>query len=197
MIRITTVLFIGFLGVLITNSNIKNPNMKESTVFFSSQSYLKIKGKTNVSTFECEFNMDVLSDSMTVSYFDHDNHLKFNKASLTLPNLEFSCGGKAIDKDFNKLLNTDKFPEIVLILKEITPNDASSSVNATVDIMICNVVNTYTVPVSVSSSDQIQIDGRLPLNIKDFNLTAPSKVMGLIKVNPEIEIEFSLNVLKC
>lgn len=196
--RIVSIVILVVLGFAFTGSVSKGSALKESNVFFSSDSFLKIEGHTNVSTFQCDFNMNTLSDSIRINYNSYDKTLKFNKATLTLPNLQFDCGGKAINKDFNKLLNTDEFPKIVLNLKEIRKHgEDSNTLSATVAITISNIVNTYTVPVVLSDKDGIQVSGVLPLNISDFNLTPPTKMLGMVKVSPEIEIQFSLNIFQC
>ncbi len=171
--------------------------VKETTINFSSDSYLKINGKTNVSTFGCAFNIDAFSDAINISFKEYDSSIKFSDATLKLPNVEFNCGGKAINKDFNKLLNTEKHPEIILRLKEISEiDDNDNSVTATVEIIICKISKTYKVPISVDSENGLYVRGLLPININDFKLKAPTKMLGIVKVSPQIEIDFSLEILK-
>lgn len=196
--RIVAIIILFFLGFSFSGSVSEVPERKESNVFFSSDSFLKIKGHTNVSTFECDFNMNTLSDSIRISYNDLNRMLKFNKATLTLPNIQFDCGGKAINKDFNKLLNTDEFPKIILNLIEIRKHgNAHNTLSATVAISISNIVNTYTVPITLSNKETIHVNGVLPVNIHDFSLTPPTKMLGMVKVSPEIEIQFSLKIFQC
>ena len=195
LVDISILVIAFFLAIGTTNSGF---NMKESTVFFSSDSYLRIKGKSNVNKFECGFDMQVLSDSIRVNYNDYNEYVEFKNAAIVLPNWEFDCGGKMINKDFHKLLNSSEFPKITLVLKQVIHNNSDdASISATVDIMICNIVNTYTIPINIANTDELKIDGVLPLDINDFNLTAPSKALGMIKVSSEIEIEFSLKIVKC
>lgn len=198
MTRLFSIIVLFFLASVLNFTKTEKVEVKDSTVFFSSESYLKINGKTNVSNFECNFNMNTLSDSINVNYSAYDRIIKFNKAALILPNLQFNCGGRAINKDFKKLLNTDEFPEIILNLKEISKiNIDDNSITATVDIMICNIVNTYNIPISIVENDGLYVKGTLPLDINDFSLTPPTKILGMIKVSSEIEIQFSLKILNC
>ncbi len=198
MFKTISFLFLFFLGSIIsTFSEVEKLESKESIVLLSSESYLKIKGKTNVSTFECQFNMHTLSDAIPIKYNHHDESIKFKDTKLTLPNLEFNCGGKAINKDFNKLLNTEEFPEIVLKLKEIsTIKLDDNSTSAIIEITLSNIVRTYTVPISITSDNDLHVSGVLPLDINDFNLTAPTKMLGMVKVSPKIEIQFSLKIIE-
>ena len=198
MTRVLLIIVLFFLSSSFIVPFSEEPVAKDSSVFFSSDSYLKIKGKTNISTFECNFNMNTLSDSIKVNYKDLDRIIKFNKATLILPNVQFNCGGKAINNDFKKLLNTDEFPEIIIKLKQISKVGIDkNSITATVEIMICNIVNTYTIPISIIKEDRIFVRGTLPLDINDFSLAAPTKILGMVKVSSLIEIQFSLNILSC
>ena len=168
---------------------------KESTVVLSSESYLKIKGKTNVSTFECQFDMATISEAISISYKDYDERIQFEDTKLTLPNFEFNCGGKAINKDFNELLNTEEYPEITLKLKEISKAKIDTGlITAIIEITISNIVKTYTIPISIADNEGLHVSGVMPLDINDFNLTAPTKMLGMVKVSPEIEIQFSLKI---
>ncbi|WP_179337888.1 YceI family protein [Winogradskyella ludwigii] len=196
VLKTLSFIIIFFLGSAITSSEWREPITKESTVFLASESYLKIKGKTNVSKFECHFDMNTISEAISIKYKDHDETIKFDDTQLILPNVEFNCGGKIINKDFNNLLNTDQFPEIILKLKEISKSQlADDLVTATVEINISNVIKTYTIPISITSNQGLHASGRMPLDINDFNLTAPTKMLGMVKVLPEIEIQFSLKIL--
>ncbi|NRR90611.1 YceI family protein [Winogradskyella undariae] len=198
MIRTFLFLFLFLLGpVKQSVSETKVLDSKESVVFFSSDSYLKIKGKTNVSTFECNFDMTAISEAIKISYKDYDKKIKFDDTKLILPNLEFNCGGKMINKDFNELLNTEEFPEITLKLKEISKvkiND--NSITVTIEIKISDIIKTYKIPVSITENSNLHVNGVMPLDINDFNLTAPTKMLGMVKVSPQIEIQFSLKILE-
>ncbi|MGJ8549217.1 YceI family protein [Winogradskyella wichelsiae] len=170
---------------------------KEATIVFSSESFLKIIGKTNVSTFECHFDMDAFSEAIKISYQDYGKKIKFVDTKLILPNVEFNCGGRVINKDFKELLNTDEYPAITLKLKEISKiKSHDTSIKATVEITIGNIVKTYTIPVSITQDQDLHVSGVMPLDINDFNLIAPTKMLGMVKVSSEIEIQFSLKILE-
>ncbi|MDH7912883.1 YceI family protein [Winogradskyella sp. SYSU M77433] len=197
MMRTISIVVLFFLSSIFSLFIDGKEEVNEATIYFSSDSCLKINGKTNVNTFDCGFNMESFSDEIKVSYKAYNSSIKFSDATLKLPNVEFNCGGKAINKDFNKLLNTEKHPEIILRLKEISEiDDNDNSVTATVEIVICKISKTYTVPISVTGKDGLFVSGILPININDYSLEAPTKMLGMVKVSPQIEIDFSLKILK-
>lgn len=191
-----THLFIGsFLLMSFLFSWRFNSTPKTSTVFFCEGSSLKIKGSSNVNKFECVLDMNTLSDELLVSYNDSEDYLNFTNANLIIPAKHFDCGGKMINKDFQKLLNTDEFPEIRLVLKKVMKSNITEDcTEAIVDVLICGIKNTYSVPITTSKSiEGNNINGVLALNINDFSLEPPKKMLGVIKVSPVIEIDFLLN----
>ncbi|NRD20484.1 YceI family protein [Winogradskyella eckloniae] len=195
MVRTLLFLVFFFICALETEYKKEDATTKELTVVLATDSFLKINGKTNVSTFECEFNMSAISKSIAITYVDFENNIEFDDAKLILPNVEFDCGGKAINKDFKALLKTEEFPEITLKLIELSKvKTSSNSRTATIEISISNVVKTYNIPVSIVNNDILHVNGVMPLDITDFNLVAPAKMLGMVKVSPLIEIEFSLKI---
>ncbi|APY09260.1 hypothetical protein BWZ20_13530 [Winogradskyella sp. J14-2] len=168
---------------------------KTSTVSFCEGSSLKIKGTSNVNKFECALDVSALSKPVLVTYKESKDYLNFRDAQLVIPAKHFDCGGKMINKDFKKLLKVDDFPEIRLALKKVMkPKNYEDCIMATIEVAICDINNAYKVPISASKSNNgIDTDGLLTLNIDDYNLEPPKKMLGVIKVSPVIEIEFSLN----
>jgi hypothetical protein len=191
-----SVLYITFFYLSVTKSSINKIDEETFKVAFLSESELVIRGKTNVSKFQCVYDIDKLSDSIKVTYTEKNNSLEFTKASMALKNLSFNCGNSGINKDFNKLLKTDDYPAISIGLLNVSETSTDSQVLAKVQIEICEIKKIYTIPIHIDKSDGITVSGRLPIDINDFNLEAPKKVMGMIKVSNEIEIDFSLKVLK-
>ncbi|TRZ46184.1 YceI family protein [Robertkochia solimangrovi] len=162
-------------------------------VGITSKSTLRIVGKTNVNTFTCDYDIADLSDPHRIAYHGHGKHVKFDAATLILNNKNFDCGGKAINKDFHKLLRTEEHPYITLELKKLdgdqaTPNDFT----ATVEIEIVDKSNTYEIPVKVDKQADYHVTGSLMVDLNDYGIEPPTKVMGMIKVKDEIDIQFDL-----
>lgn len=189
-------LYITLFCLSVTQSSFDVSETKSLSVAFSSQSELIIKGKTNVNRFQCAYDISELSDSLQIIYKEKQDALEFTKANIILENLSFNCGHSSINKDFNKLLKTEQFPAISICLLEVSKTAKASEVLAKVQIVICNIKKTYKVPIHINTSHVVTISGVLPIDINDFNLEAPKKAMGIIKVSNEIEIDFSLKVSK-
>jgi len=195
-----TVSIIYFLfGLLLLNGYLvlNSSNAKSYRIYFSPESSVKIKGTTNVNAFKCQYNLSEFSDSLIVDFLENEKEIEFNNTELILPNINFDCGHNGITKDFNKLLKTKEFPEIRLtILKVKTPKSNDCAATVILDITICGISNIYDIPISVNTDDGITVKGLLPINIEDFKLEAPTKVLGIIKVSKEIELDFYLKIHK-
>ena len=168
---------------------------EHKTIFINPKSELEIVGSTNVSTFTCFFNVKNLNKPLRIGYWEESDLIRFQKASLVLDNSHFDCGGKGINKDFHDLLKTKVYPQILLTLKEIKKkSNADKKVEALVEIQIAGRSRSYKVDVEAKQEEDLHLNGNLRLNITDFNLEAPKKILGLIVVSEEIEIIFKLIV---
>lgn len=180
------------LFLMLTSFSIQKEEHNK-TIYISPQSKLEIIGSSNVNNFKCVFNVKNLNKPLKIQYEKEDEVIRFKKSTLILDNSFFNCGGKGINRDFHELLKTDEHPQIFLSLKEIRKKTfARNKVEALVEIQIAGVSRNYKVEVEANRRDDLQIEGRLKLNITDFNLEAPKKMMGLIVVSEEIEILFNL-----
>lgn len=180
-----------FLIFAFTKSDAGIQNTKVSIL---PESTLVVNGTTNVNSFQCVFNTQKLKNPVSVSYVLASGKLKFKETALVLDNYCFDCGGKGINRDFQSILQTNHYPQIRLILKEITELNRNNKVQTLVDVEIAGVKNEYLIPVKIKKEAHTIIEGSLNLNLSDYKLTAPKKMFGLIAVDDEIAIDFSLVV---
>ncbi|TDN95281.1 YceI-like domain-containing protein [Salegentibacter sp. 24] len=186
--------FLFLLALFLTISGIAQSGLKTREIKILPNSRLSISGTTNINEFECDFNtFNFKNDSFKVHFIEKGDILNFRNSVLPLENSDFDCGNRQINKDFHELLETKRFPKILLKLKKI---DMSTKDNTTVTINfnIAGVDKDYKFPVDITRNKQLCFDGKLHLNITDFNLKAPSKIFGLIELKEEIVINFNLNI---
>ncbi|SHF75635.1 YceI-like domain-containing protein [Salegentibacter echinorum] len=189
MKTIFNILLFFTLGLSVQAQNIQT---REVTILPNSS--LSISGTTNINTFDCDFNvLSFKKQAFEVHYTDKDRVLHFKNSVLPLENKYFDCGNRKINKDFHKLLKTEEYPAIFLTVKKIDMSRGEDAV-VTLSFTIAGIENDYKFPIEVSWENQLRFKGNLQLNIKDFNLEAPSKIFGLIVLEEEIEINFNLNI---
>lgn len=189
MKTIFNILLLFTLGLSVQAQNIQT---REVTILPNSS--LSISGTTNINTFDCNFNvLSFKKQAFEVNYIDKERVLHFKNSVLPLENKYFDCGNRKINKDFHKLLKTEEYPAIFLTVKKIDMSHGEDAV-VTLSFTIAGIENDYKFPIEVSWENQLRFTGNLQLNIKDFNLEAPSKIFGLIVLEEEIEINFNLNI---
>lgn len=166
-----------------------------TSVIVTPESSLLVRGTTNVNTFTCEFNVLKLNNPIQVFYKKVGNRLVFDRTALILDNHSFDCGGKAINNDFQKILKSKKYPQIILYLNEITVlENQTDDVLTSIDIEIAGITKKHSVPVKFKKAEDMLITGDLTLSMADYNLEAPKKLFGLITVHDTIKIYFQLAV---
>ncbi|OBX25814.1 YceI-like domain-containing protein [Gelidibacter algens] len=190
-------LFILPFLVLVSFSKI-NPAKTSTSVLITPQSELHIKGTSNVSDFTCQYNIQNLDEPIRVHYEKLNDVIRFENSMLILENNGFDCGGKGINRDFHGLLKSDEYPRIILRLKQINlkPNKEHTA-DAQIEIEIAGLTHTYHMETEFHQKEDWHISGQLKLNIKDFGLKAPKKMLGLIVVSKEIQINFDLIIKEC
>ncbi|MGM0934334.1 MAG: YceI family protein [Bacteroidota bacterium] len=187
--------YLLLLSLLISSlAGIAQHNVETREIEILPESSLSITGNTNISQFECDFNtLCFEQQSITVHYSSEDDILDFKNSVLPLKNKNFDCGNRRINKDFRELLKTEKYPEIILKIQKIEMNGQQNG-HVTLNFEIAGKNKNYRFPVKVTGDDQLCFEGNLALNIKDFDLEAPSKMFGLIVIEEEISINFKLNI---
>jgi hypothetical protein len=94
-------------------------------------------------------------------------------------------------KDFIKLLKTNEFPTIEIEIIEISTLASKTSAKAT--ITLAGKQNTYQIPINTNPNNTV-FSGILPLNIKDFSIEPPTKMLGMVVVHEKVDIHFSLQL---
>ena len=181
LIQIIAVLSFGFL--VFTNETAEIKIEKESEIV--------IKGKSNVNRFTCEYTTIISEGSNNITYNVVDDSYIITDAVLKISSKAFDCGGRLINKDFNELLQTEEYPHILIEPTRIKKENNTYTV--TTDIQIAGKEKTYSFEMLHNKGDNYI--GVLSLNIEDFEMDPPNKLMGIIKLDPHIDINFDLDLV--
>ena len=153
------------------------------------KSTLVIKGSSNVNSFACEYDNELLDDELVVLYSStNSSKIELERAQFKICSQGFDCCHQLITKDLRKTLKADAFSYITINVKEI--NRTSSEYNCTATVEIAGKHKDYEIPICLSKNNNIK--GTLKLNINDFDLKTPKKAFGLIAVKNTVEIDFDL-----
>ncbi len=96
------------------------------------------------------------------------------------------------DRDLNKSMESDEFPTIVFRL------DGVDSIQTTTDSTLASlrgalIIHGVTRPVNLPAvlhfhADGVQVQTSFPLNLKDYKIGGLSKMLGLLKMHPDIVV---------
>lgn len=188
-------LYLVLLAGIFLSFTASVPEMADTAVRIKDSSSLNIIGKTNVHTFTCKYDITELTDPVKVDYTAFDSGMVFESAVLRLRNENFDCGGRGINNDFNKLLNTPVYPEVILDLQKIVahPHIANNYI-ASVALSIAGTTRHYDLFLKVNSDDDMEIKGVMEISLHDFKLEPPQRALGMIKVQDNLVIEFLLDM---
>ncbi|PKP06747.1 MAG: hypothetical protein CVU10_04095 [Bacteroidetes bacterium HGW-Bacteroidetes-5] len=179
-----------------------------TTLVIKKESSLVINGTTNISKFKLTlegkdfpgprfiFNTSVEKSKITLSQ---------NKISLSVD--KFHSGNILALNGFLKLIKAKEFPLLDIELKDINifDNNADnliSSANpgtnirgtASVVLTLTGLSKSYTIPFKATKNGEELIgEGEIRLTIRDFGLTPPVEMMGLVKISEWIDISVKLN----
>lgn len=168
----------------------------EGTWIIDAESQLTIQGSTNVNNFTCKIDYCTGTDTLQFVQNATGNELRFTRSLMTVPVRSFDCGAKPISKDFWKTLKSDTYPEMsinFISLQNLYFKD-NSNIDGIVDITLAGVTTRYTIKYSVHVKDNgsVLLRGRHTVNFSDFQLVAPEKLNGLIKVKEVLKVDFNL-----
>lgn len=163
------------------------------------KSWLSINGKSNIISFKLIHNGEkLLGKSLTLTTTQNQNKLFLSQNQLAILVKNFSSDNPMARRDFLKLIKSDTYPTINVQLNYLeTANgkkiEANSKGDAYVNITITGVTKQYHIPVSANKDGEyVMVDGNKSLNIRDFGLTPPVEMMGLLKVSEWIDLDFHL-----
>jgi hypothetical protein len=161
----------------------------QTKVKITNKSEVSIKGKSNVNSFECKYDSDFIENDLQISITRNNNKILLEGAKLSIKSTGFDCAHKMITKDFKTILKADDYPHIVINVKEISTT--KENIAAKLNVTIAGIDKEYLVPVSYNQNTN-NVKGQLKLNIKDFKLKSPKKLLGMIVVNDKVDINFNL-----
>ncbi|MEI8084773.1 MAG: YceI family protein [Paludibacter sp.] len=180
--------------------NVANTMQAQSIVSIDLQrnSSLTINGSTNLLTFKLVQNGDkLLRKTQTVKATENKNkvYLSDNKLSIAVKN--FSSNNKIALDGFLDLLKADTHPNLNVEFNYLEvptiEKDESLKTKTLVSFTITGVTKQYTIPITATHvGNQYTINGNKSINIRDFGLVPPVRMMGLVKVSEWINIEFHL-----
>ena len=110
--------------------------------------------------------------------------------TLTVPVAEFTCPNEEMTEHLMDAMRPDEFGEITFQMDsyEVTSNGAT----ATGSLTILETTETVAVPMTLTESGGgAAIEGEVRLDMTDYGVEPPTVMLGMLRVRPQITIEFT------
>ncbi len=155
--------------------------------------FIKIEGSTNINHFHFE------------QVFTNKEHIiKAQKNAgevirLKIPARDFKPSNPMMYNDFLELIKASEYPYInITIFMDETrlPAGPEKIVTPKIRVGLAGETSTYEIPGETHKckTNATHIQGKIKINLQDFNLEPPTKFMGMVKVNNEVFINFGLTL---
>ncbi|HLO80883.1 MAG TPA: hypothetical protein VK166_07995 [Chitinophagaceae bacterium] len=181
------------LIILICFSSFQARNAAGSWVI-ERNSTLAIDGSSNINQFTCDIREYVKSDTLKSVIDQARKKYFFSNSVLSVDLKRFDCHHKYITADFRKMLKTEEYPNLVIRFISLDEFHEQGIVKGLVDIELAGKKKRMEINYNCShiGSNQLRLQGEKLMKFSDFELEAPRKIGGLIRINEEINVHFNL-----
>jgi len=156
-------------------------------------SQLLIHGKTNVNSFTCFISCYNNIDTLNYELDSKSKALVFEANKMIIPMFNFNCGNPMITKDFRTTVIANKYPYLNIVFVSLDKNRDEGKAVAKLQISLAGVVKSITVDFLLKpKGDFLNLTGKHVVHFSDFGLKAPKRMMGMVKVQEELNVEFNL-----
>jgi hypothetical protein len=186
---------IQVLAVLLLLLHATNTHAQEYRIFIHPSSKVVVYGSTNVNNFKFDYTEEITIEK-PVRVRRQEGALQLSGGFIDLKVHSFDSGNGIMNKDFRKMLMEEENPFIQVELVSLSPKWLSDQAwlegRADITVNINQVVKKYTVSCKVENPGSLLIYGRQKVLLTDFGLTPPVRMMGMVKVNEWVDLDFAL-----
>ena len=156
--------------------------------------FVSIHGSTNINEFS--FLQKLKESEHPIRFHTQEGYI-----SIQIPSRDFEASNPLMYKDFVDLIKADEFPYIAIRFhynpyELYEKNGQTSTIKSEIYITLAGEEKKYSIPgqIRLCQDRVLRIMGEIKINLDDFQLQAPSKFMGMIKVNNEVIVNFGLRM---
>lgn len=161
------------------------------------QSSITITGTSNLH--DWEMGASGMIGSMVIERVDQQS-LKIADAKFTLPSKNIKSHNSIMDKKTWEALGSEKHKNIEFKFAHVDElNVKGNQIKgiAVGDLTLAGKSNTVLIPFSgiLKDENQIQIEGKKEINLNDYNISAPTAMMGTLKTGEKVNVLFNLHFI--
>jgi hypothetical protein len=164
-------------------------------IFINPASRITIHGSTNVNQFTFRYT-ERISIDQPVNVSRHQHALKLSDCNIDLKIHAFDSGNPVMNKDFRKMLNEEQNPFIRVSLLTLSPRWEinGSWRTGTVEVLVCinSIPKKINFNCTLENLGSLFIYGRERISLTEFDLTPPTRMMGMVRVSEWVDIDLAL-----
>ncbi len=135
---------------------------------------------------DCYNNVDTLS----FGYNESGKTMVFTKNKMEIPVYNFDCGNPMITKDFRLTTKAAQHPYLQIAFLSL--DRANKENMCKMEISLAGVTRQVSVTIITQPvGNFLQLRGNHSVCFSDFGMHAPARMMGLIKVQEDLNVEFN------
>jgi hypothetical protein len=154
----------------------------------SCQNFIYINCESNVSQFSFRYNTSELSGKGNIVSRDTGT------IEISIPIREFEPSNPLMYGDFLNLMKASEYPRIKVAFSKQQLQSFRQGLPGScpdIRITIAGISRTYKIQCSlINCSENLYLRGEKIIRLTDFLLQPPEKMLGLVKVNDEINVNF-------
>ena len=166
----------GFLIILMIIMGFTTQNSKY--LLLNSKKFT-VEGSTSIGSFTCDYELKT-KDTLFLN--------KKSALYFKLPVKEFGCGNFMLNRDFRKTLKEKEYPEVAIVLSDVRLSRGNYLY--TLNLNLAGKRKEFQNLTLIREGKSYK--GTLQLKFSDFDLTAPEKLGGAIKIKEEIQLSILL-----
>jgi hypothetical protein len=184
----------GFLFMIISSNALSQVNFN----IIPENSTMTIQGTSSLH----DWHMEVTDLECSATLLMNEEHIN------SIRDTWFSCKTKSIISDYKLMdnktydaLKADEFSKITFRMadtRDISLPGNKFTGNITGTLSIAGEVKEIDVPFrgQILAGDQLELEGKVPLKMSEFNIEPPTALMGTLKTGDEVWISYSLKLKK-
>lgn len=190
-----------FSLLLMTVSYSLHSQETNDVIYYKVKSEVTINGTSNVKNFSCTAIKDFYENQNKVIVTRNPGVFSYKNARVDVTVDNFDCHIGKMTKIMKKTLQSDKYPQVVIVIQKITLEDKRMSrlqngdnIVADADVTVAGKTKAYKIAFNNigRTNDLVTFKGKIDLDMKSHDIDPPT-VMGFIKVNQLINIDFKLD----
>jgi hypothetical protein len=183
--------------MLLLLSSLSQAQVSTFYLIVQPESRLAINGKTNVNKYTCSIARYAGSDTLVIKG-ERGKGAIFSKGIVKLIATEFDCNINFITNDFQKTINAEEYPHITIDFlsfgQEPTFQATEEKFKGKMRLSLAGKSKPVEIRCAIKKDEKgyFHLTGRKDFNFSDFGLKPPSKMLGTVKVQEKITVNFHL-----